>query len=82
MQNKKILMLEDDKDDRYITQSILTELGFDIPIQFLSSSEELFRYLDEHPLPAMILLEYNSTPDNGIEVLKKLRRTSTIKAFL
>jgi len=75
MEEKLVLMLEDDTDDRYITETTLEELGLDVPIRFLSKSDELFQYLHENALPALILIEYNSVPENGIEVLKKIKRS-------
>ena len=71
--NRYVLMLEDDTDDRYITNETLSELGIDIPIKFLSNSREVFDFLSREEKPSLILVDYNATPDNGIEVLKKLK---------
>jgi CheY-like chemotaxis protein len=68
-----VLMLEGDKDDRYITQETLSELNIDIPIRFLSNSTQFFNFLSTSEKPALILVDYNSNPNNGIEVLKKLK---------
>jgi len=68
-----VLMLEGDNDDRYITQQTLSELNINIPIKFLSNSKELFNFLSLSAKPVLLLIDYNSTPDNGIEVLKKLK---------
>lgn len=74
-----ILMLEDDSDDRYLTQHMLEELGIDISIRFLSNSEELFGYLQQHPAPMLMLIDYNAKPDNGLVVLQKLKMNSNYK---
>ena len=66
-------MLEGDGDDRYITQQTLSELGIDIPIKFLSNSIDFFQFLSASEKPALILVDYNSNPDNGLEVLKNLK---------
>lgn len=71
--NRFILMLEEDSDDRYITQETLSGLNINIPIKFFSDSADFFRFLFTSEKPVLILVDYNSNPDNGIEVLKKLK---------
>jgi CheY-like chemotaxis protein len=71
--NRYILMVEDDPDDRYITNQTLKELGFNVPIIYLTQSDKVFSYLAEHEAPAIILIDYNSSPDNGVEILKTLK---------
>jgi len=68
-----VLMLEGDGDDRYITEQTLSELDINIPVKFLSNSTEFFSFLSASNKPVLILIDYNSTPDNGIVVLKKLK---------
>ena len=68
-----VLMLEGDGDDRYITQQTISEYDIDVTIKFSSNSVEFFNLLSEHTKPALILIDYNSVPENGIEVLKKLK---------
>jgi CheY-like chemotaxis protein len=66
-----VLMLEDDTDDRYLTESAISELGYDIPIKFLSPDRELFRYLTQYEEPSLILLDYN--PVTGADTLRQLK---------
>ena len=68
-----VLMLEEDSDDRYITQETLSKLSIDIPIQFFSDSKTFFDFLSVNDKPSLILVDYNSTPDDGISVLKILK---------
>lgn len=72
-QNRYILMVEDDPDDRHLTQQTLQDIGITVPIHFLSESTEVFSFLESHALPAIILIDYNISPDNGVEVLKSLK---------
>ena len=71
--NKSVWIIEDDSDDRYLTKETLSDLNIDVPLHFLSSSDELFEALSTSELPSLILVDYNTTPDNGLEVLKKLK---------
>ena len=72
MPQKLILMLEDDSDDRYITENAIEELGLEIKIKFFSDSNKFLNSLTITQ-PALLLIDYNSTPENGIQVLKKIK---------
>ena len=66
-------MLEEDLDDRQITESALLDLGFDIPVQYVSYSNELFDLLRSGERPSLILLDYNATPSPAVDILKELK---------
>jgi CheY-like chemotaxis protein len=69
-----ILMIEDDEDDRYLTQSTLDELKVNIPIRFLKRSDEIIPFIEENGEPSLILLDYNCTPVNSIDILKLMKQ--------
>ena len=69
---KLVFMLVADQDDRILTSSTLQELGHDVPIRFLSRSTELFAALKEQT-PSIILIDYNTAPEPGVEILKQLK---------
>lgn len=75
-----ILMLEDDHDDRHITESFFSERGYEIDIQFLDESDQLISYLEDAAiqgsLPNMILIDLNMPRKNGYEVLKEVKSHS------
>ena len=84
--SRTILMLENDDDDRYITQAVFDEHRYDILIQFVTTSVELFDHLavcdkNKTDLPALILLDYHSTPSNAVEILQELRSGKAGKKF-
>lgn len=68
-----ILMLEDDQDDRYFTSTVMKDLKIDVPIKFLSNTDDLFPTL-EKSIPILIVMDFNLHPETGLEVLQKIRR--------
>ena len=78
MQRRLILMLEDDGDDRYLTETAITELGLDVELKFYANSNEFLRSLSASLMPSLLLIDYNSTPENGLEVLKKIKEIKPI----
>jgi two-component system response regulator len=73
------ILLEEDTDDWSLVKETLNELDMNIPIRFFSNSDEMFRFIGEHPKPALIMADYNALPDSGIEVLRKLKSDETLK---
>jgi CheY-like chemotaxis protein len=80
-ENSFILMLEDDPDDRFITQSTMSELGYNTDIKFVKDSQEFFAVLENAALPALILLDYNSSPQNAVEILKTLKTDNNYRSI-
>ncbi len=68
-----VLMLEEDPDDRQITQTVINDLNIDVQLHFVKYSHELFNKLQEENKPSLILIDYNATPSPAVEVLKELR---------
>jgi len=73
MSDKYVLMLENDIDDRYFTQSTLTELGLDIPVRYEYWSPSLLQSISKNDRPGVILLAYNTSPEDGFEIVKSFR---------
>lgn len=68
-----IMMLDSDRDDRYITAEVLKQLDIQVPVHYYTGSIDFFQALELSEKPVLILLAYNSQPENGIEVLRKLK---------
>lgn len=71
MSDRYILMLENDSDDRYITQSTLRQLNIAIPVRYEYYSPSLTSLLNE--VPSLILLAYNTVPANVIEIIRHFK---------
>jgi response regulator RpfG family c-di-GMP phosphodiesterase len=74
-------MLEQDDDDRYITQAVFDEHRYELKIHFVNTSNEVFSYLAQCEksntrFPSLILLDYHSTPSNAVEILNELKSIS------
>jgi len=79
-----ILMLEQDPDDRFITSSVFEENQYKAHLEFVNSGEAVFAYLDHCresrlPYPAMILINLYSTPQDGRDILKRLKESTPYK---
>ena len=73
-----ILMLEDDSEDRYLTESTFKEIGYNVRLEFLTHGAEVMKHLnqcenDRGAVPDIILLDKNVPTGSGIEVLKELK---------
>lgn len=73
MPGKYVLMLENDQDDRYITQTTLRELGLNIPVRYEYYSPSLLDLIGENDRPSLVLLAYNTTPENGLVIVKEFK---------
>jgi CheY-like chemotaxis protein len=66
----KILFLEHDEDDVYITESFFAELKLNVEVQIVNTADEVFDTLsqslsDMEVLPDLILVDFNAIPDGG-----------------
>jgi response regulator RpfG family c-di-GMP phosphodiesterase len=69
-----LLMLEQDEDDRYITQTVIEEQNCKIDLRFAYNSHEVFSFLKySNELPSLIMLNQYSTPLNALDILKRLK---------
>lgn len=70
---KQVILLDEDQDDWALVEDSLKELELDVSILYLSDSLALFRHLEQGHKPAFVLADFNSVPDNGLDVLKKMK---------
>ena len=79
----KVLIADDDKDDRYFFDLAFKEAELGHRINFVSDGEELMQYLknihsseNRQGMPDLILLDLNMPKKDGREVLKEIKSDS------
>ena len=71
----RVLLTDDDEDDRFIFKEILDEMDKDITVHMVNDGRQLMDFLttENNPLPHIIFLDLNMPNMNGIECLKEIR---------
>jgi CheY-like chemotaxis protein len=76
-----ILLADDDQDDRLFFADAFAALKLKIDLKMVKNGEELMEYLNTPNiiLPSIIFLDLNMPRKNGIDCLKEIRNTETLK---
>jgi CheY-like chemotaxis protein len=79
----RILMADDDPEDRMIMEESFNEIELAHVIHFVEDGEKLILWLDEveagTSLPSLIVLDLNMPRMNGTQTLKALKNNSRYK---
>jgi CheY-like chemotaxis protein len=84
----KVLMADDDEDDRLMTKEALDETPLGSNLQFVEDGEELLDYLfqrnkysdpEKAPRPDLILLDLNMPKKDGREALKEIKESPELR---
>ncbi len=76
---RRILMVDDDPDDQYLTHQALKTTQLYFEIDFVENGQEMLDYLEcktkeVNALPDMILLDLNMPEMDGMRALQELRK--------
>jgi CheY-like chemotaxis protein len=73
----KILLADDDMEDRFIISDAFNEIGYSAHVHYVESGEETFEYLgkirEPEQLPKLVVLDLNMPRMNGREILERLK---------
>lgn len=74
---KKILLVDDDVEDREIIKDALGDLGYHSVIHFEENGEKALSFLEtaynSGTLPSMVILDLNMPRMNGTQTLRRLK---------
>jgi two-component system response regulator len=78
MNNRAILIVEDNVDDQFLILNALEAARVQNPTVVLETGEEALSYLNDNAssprsLPCMVMLDLTLPPQNGLDVLKAIR---------
>ena len=83
MQLRKILLADDDAEDRSIIQDAMELLNAGDVMQFADNGEEVLNFLEKNSGDllslCLIVLDLNMPKKNGQEVLQEIRETEKLK---
>ena len=86
MQQRFILIAEDDADDRFLLQTVFDEKGYTDKLEFVENGVELLEYLNnliKHGngahFPSIILLDLNMPKKDGREALRDIKEHPILK---
>ena len=81
MQNKKILLVEDNPDDVELTLRAFRKVNLVNDMDVVTDGEEALKYLKEHEsgLPVVVLLDLKLPKIDGLEVLRRMRAAESTR---
>lgn len=80
----KIILTDDDADDRIIFREAFQELNIQNDLTMFSNGDELMNYLqsDQIELPQLLFLDLNMPRKSGLQCLREIRRDKRFKDVL
>jgi CheY-like chemotaxis protein len=78
MSQPRIVMLEYDQDDRYLTEEFFAAMGRKVAIDFVTNSDDFLAYFDRctknnRSYPSLILMNQLAAPQSALTLLKQIK---------
>ena len=70
----RILMIENDSDDRFLTEDVFRAEGLDADIHFIYSTDAYSYIAGTRPRPHLILLDSNTRPHEFTDMIRHIRQ--------
>jgi CheY-like chemotaxis protein len=77
----KLMLADDDKDDRFFFQKVLSELSIPTLLEVSEDGEKLMGFLSKNykNLPDILFLDLNMPRKNGSECLEEIKSSARLK---
>ena len=77
----RILLADDDMDDRYVFELAIKELSKEILLSSVVDGEKLMAFLidDSNQLPDILFLDINMPRKNGLDCLVEIKQNEKLK---
>ena len=84
MKKRKVLLVDDDEDDRLIFSNALNSIAKDVEIVEVINGMECIAYLENNnaALPEILFLDLNMPIMNGFQCLKKIKTTANFESII
>lgn len=83
---KKILVVDDDLEDRSIIEDGFAEIGMDSAVQYEDNGEKALAYLrsaaEKDALPFLIILDLNMPRMNGTQTLRSIKEDQRLRKIM
>src|SRR5687767_4439428 len=80
---KKILVVDDDREDHLILQDYFVEANLDNNVKFVENGQKALDYLEtissDEELPQLVVLDLNMPILNGTQTLLRIKQTPRLK---
>lgn len=80
---KRLMIADDDQDDRLLFQDALDSLGLDLQVSWATDGDAALNALyQKSPLPEIVFLDVNMPVKNGIECLRDIKSDLSLKHII